>query len=78
MALTDTHSTTHTISAASIGTVLVAPFKAIGRFFVQIMESNSRLHQVEQLNALTDEELAKRGLRREDIVRFVFRDYMHF
>lgn len=38
--------------------------------------SNPRLRQIERLSALSDEQLAARGLRREDIVRHVFRDVM--
>jgi uncharacterized protein YjiS (DUF1127 family) len=39
--------------------------------------ANSRARQVEALSAMSDEELAKRGLRREDIVQHVFRDAMY-
>lgn len=74
MALTDT---THSVAPISLGKILATPFSAIGRFFVAIMENNSRIKRVDALNALTDEQLAKRGLRREDIVRHVFGDYMH-
>ncbi|MGR3635323.1 MAG: DUF1127 domain-containing protein [Shimia sp.] len=74
MALTDT---THTTAPISLGKIFAAPFQAIGRFFVAIMESNSRIQRVDALNAMTDEQLAARGLRREDIVRHVFGDYMH-
>ena len=38
---------------------------------------NRRLSEVEQLRALSDEDLAARGLTRDDIVRHVFRDLMH-
>ena len=74
MALTDT---TPTSAPISLGKILSAPFRAIGSFFVAIMENNSRIKRVDALNAMTDEQLAKRGLRREDIVRHVFGDYMH-
>ncbi|SFK96314.1 DUF1127 domain-containing protein [Shimia haliotis] len=74
MALIDT---THSTAPISLGKILTAPFRAIGRFFVAIMENNSRVQRVDALNAMTDEQLAERGLRREDIVRHVFGDYMH-
>ncbi|TCL00409.1 uncharacterized protein DUF1127 [Shimia isoporae] len=74
MALTDT---THSAAPISLGKIVAAPFHAIGRFFVAIMENNSRIQRVDALNAMTDEQLAERGIRREDIVRHVFGDYMH-
>lgn len=73
MALVDTHVTT----ALSFRKVLSTPFRAIGRFFVLLMENNSRVQLVDQLNAMSDEQLAARGLKRQDIVRHVFRDLMH-
>lgn len=57
--------------------ILGKPFKAIGNFMVSIMENNSRLKRVERLSQMSDAELAKRGLKREDIVRHVFADLMH-
>lgn len=74
MALTDT---TPSAAPLSLGAILAAPFRAIGNFMVAIMESNSRIQRVDALNAMSDEQLAERGLRREDIVRHVFGDYMH-
>ncbi|MDC0738130.1 DUF1127 domain-containing protein [Cognatishimia sp. SS12] len=49
-------------------------FAAIGDFLVQLSEASNRAKQVQYLNSLTDEDLAKRGLTREDIVRHVFSD----
>lgn len=50
----------------------------IGRGILDAVEAmqrnNARLRELERLNAMTDEQLAARGLRREDIVRHVFRD----
>ena len=39
--------------------------------------SNARMRQMEQLSALSDAELAEKGLRREDIARHVFRDVLY-
>ena len=36
--------------------------------------SNQRVRELERLSALSDEQLAEQGLRREDVVRHVFRD----
>lgn len=52
--------------------------QGIGRGFVNLAETNARSRQVERLNALSDEALKKRGLRREDIARHVFRDVSWF
>lgn len=40
--------------------------------------SHVRMRQIDQLSALSDAELAAKGLRREDIARYVFRDVLHF
>lgn len=57
---------------------------AMRRFFSNLSSSfsiaataNARLTRMERLNALTDEELAEIGLRREDIARHVFRDILY-
>lgn len=47
-------------------------------FLVSIGENNSRLRRVEFLNGLSDDELAARGIRREDIVRHVFADALGY
>lgn len=60
----------------SVGFDLAAPFRAIGRFFVLIMESNARVKKVEYLNSLSDEQLKARGLKRDEIVHEVFKDTM--
>ena len=49
-------------------------FNGILNFLVSISMAQSRVRQIEFLCALTDEELAERGLSRQDIVRYVYRD----
>ena len=56
--------------AASLNRV----FNGILNFLVSISTAQSRVRQIEFLCALTDEELAERGLSRQDIVRHVYRD----
>ncbi|MDA5556612.1 DUF1127 domain-containing protein [Shimia sp. MMG029] len=73
MALTDTTSA----APFALGKLLAAPFRAIGNGLIALAENNSRVQQIETLNAMSDAQLAERGLRREEIVRHVFRDYMH-
>jgi len=58
----------------SVRRLLTKPFNAIGTFFVALAESSSRMQLVNQLNAMSDAQLAEKGLTREDIVRHVFAD----
>ncbi|HDR29786.1 DUF1127 domain-containing protein [Rhodovulum sp.] len=41
---------------------------------VRMMEHHPRTCRIERLNALSDENLAARGLTRQDVVRHIFRD----
>ncbi|MCE0504441.1 MULTISPECIES: DUF1127 domain-containing protein [unclassified Roseivivax] len=49
-------------------------FGAILDFFVHVAESNSRVRLARELNEMSDEELAERGLKRTDIARHVYGD----
>lgn len=49
----------------------------VGGFFVAISVANRRIAEMEALQAKSDAQLAKMGLRREDIARHVFRDTLH-
>ncbi len=73
MAMTATHSTSNTHTAEAHTGI----FDRIINFLVSIAESNGRMRAVERLNAMSDQELAARGLKREDIVRHVFRDMLY-
>ena len=53
-------------------------FRALGVGIDLAANSNDRILEMEKLNALTDAELDAKGLRREDIARYVFRDVLHF
>lgn len=64
-------SASHTHDNAPI---LSRLFGALGNFIVAVGEANPRLRRVEALQRLSDEQLAAKGLRREDIVRHVFGD----
>lgn len=50
---------------------------AIQRGFIRYAERRSRMDQINSLNAKTDEELAGMGVNRDQIVHYVFRDYLH-
>ena len=53
-----------------------APFRAILRGVLAYAEANTYVKEVDALNRLSDEALAKRGLTRDDIVRHVFRHHL--
>lgn len=49
-------------------------FSRLGTALVAYAERRSRRDQIERLNALSDAELAARGLSRDQIIAHVFRD----
>lgn len=70
------HIATHDTSFGA-GTISVRRwFAAIGRAFVRMSIPHARMNQVQALQKLSNEQLAERGLRREDIARHVFRDVL--
>lgn len=52
-------------------------FNRILDALISVSETNHRVREVERLQAMSDDQLAKRGLRREDIARHVFRDLFY-
>ena len=48
--------------------------EAVLNVLIRIAEANPRMREIERLQGLSDDALAKRNIRREDIVRHVFRD----
>lgn len=52
-------------------------FSLIGAGLVFYMEQSSRLAEFNRLSEMTDDELAKRGVSRDNIVHHVFRDRFH-
>ena len=60
--------------ATNWGLGLSGLFRALGNAIVTLGEANSRVRRAEALQALTDKELAEKGLKREDIPRHVFGD----
>ncbi|WP_209424533.1 DUF1127 domain-containing protein [Pararhodobacter sp. SW119] len=51
-------------------------FATLGQGFNSYIERRSRRAQIEYLDSLSDAELAKRGITRDQIVQHVFRDLM--
>jgi hypothetical protein len=71
----------HSTIANTGGVSFKSFFTAIGAFFVRIGEAlmtasanSGRMRKVEFLQAKSDADLAKMGLKRDDIVHHVFRD----
>lgn len=56
----------------SLGHRITGLFTSIGHFFVALAEVSPQMKKLEQLASMTDEELAAKGMRREDIVKYVF------
>lgn len=54
---------------------VAAPFRALAGALMALASrrADAKTRQIEELNNLTDAELARRGLRRDDIIRYVFR-----
>lgn len=61
-------------TAATQGNIVSRMFNAYLRWAVALAEGNARVRAVRTLSEMSDEALAERGLRREDIVRHVFSD----
>lgn len=52
-------------------------FAALGQGFSAYMVARSRSTEIERLNAKSDAELARLGITRDDIPRYVFRDLFY-
>ncbi|EAQ47001.1 MAG: hypothetical protein BM560_12245 [Roseobacter sp. MedPE-SWde] len=61
-------------SALGIVTLLAKPFTALGKGLVALGEANSRYQKLNALMELSDAELAKRNLKRDELVHHVFSD----
>ena len=66
------NTSTHSLSGG-----LTRALADLGNFIVNLAESNSKVRAVNALNALSDEQLAERGLKREDIVYHVFGNHFY-
>lgn len=69
------HTTTHLPFAStlvgSVTGVIARFFSAFGAALVRLGENSQKMRQINALQSLSDEELASRGLKREDIARYV-------
>lgn len=56
---------------------IAAGLAAVGRFLCDLSNARRCATEVERLMALSDAALARRGLRRDEIVSYAFRNHMH-
>ncbi|MSU90178.1 DUF1127 domain-containing protein [Rhodobacteraceae bacterium 2CG4] len=77
--MTNTHAAPSQLShfVSRIGAGIGWAVNGIFVTLVEIGAASGRMQELERLQAMSDEELAELGLRREDIVRHVFRDRLH-
>lgn len=69
------HTAYHTAPAVfEILAVLAKPFTALGKALIAYGDRNSRYATLNKLLALSDAELAQRGLKRDHLVRRAFSD----
>ena len=62
---------------ATIGAAMATGFSAVMRFLCDLSNANRCAAEVRHLMALPDAELARRGIRRDEIVYHAFRNHMH-
>ncbi|MGR3793855.1 hypothetical protein [Vannielia sp. SX4] len=72
-----TLQTTDTSFAPALRARIDAFFATLGMGLNAYMESRSRMHQINRLNALSDKDLSAMGLTRDEIPRHVFRDLLY-
>lgn len=60
----------------SAGNMFSRTASSMGKFLLKAAESNTRLKQMRALQELSDADLTKMGLKRDDIPRYVFPGYM--
>ena len=77
MASTLTNPDIGAVRRPGLFAILVAPFRAVFDVLVHIAEASPRMREIQRLQAMSDEDLAARGLTREGIVQHVFRDKFH-
>jgi len=65
------HITANAPAGASVQSAFGRFFSALGNGLVAMAENNSKMKQIRALEALSDADLAKRGIKREDIARHV-------
>lgn len=65
---------TDTIDGNAKPSFMARMLRGMGRGFAKLADAQNRTNTVERLQSLSDAELAKIGVRRQDIVRHVYSD----
>ncbi|MEY8839851.1 DUF1127 domain-containing protein [Cribrihabitans sp. XS_ASV171] len=65
------HASTNTTLAAGFGRFFADIFGGLWDALIRMGEANEKVRRIEALSALSDQELAKLGLARQDIIRHV-------
>ncbi|MFV0244367.1 MAG: hypothetical protein ACK5IB_05015 [Qingshengfaniella sp.] len=65
-------TTPQSAAPAGLLSALGAPFRGLWNFLVMVGENNAKLKLYQRLSAMSDDELARRGLNREDLIRRIF------
>lgn len=77
MATNTTIKTRPTLISDRLRHALDVFFTGLGQGINAYVERRSRMEELQRLDAKTDEELAKMGLTRDEIPRYVFRDLFY-
>jgi len=67
---------THALPKGNIRASINRFFAGLGQGFNAYLEAKSRTAEIERLNIKSDEDLAKLGIKRDEIPRYVFRDLL--
>lgn len=70
MTYSEAHSQTRSVTGP-LGRFLAKLGAKLGQGLIEMAENDPRMKQMRELHALSDEQLAARGLKREDIARHV-------
>ncbi len=68
---------TNSIDAPENKAGLAALGQALSRMLTPLLDAQDRSREVGRLEAMSDAELAKLGVNRTEIVRYVYRDILH-
>lgn len=66
-----THSNT-SFSATDFLSLIARPFRATWEFLIKVAENSHQMEEIRKLNAITDEELARKGLTRMGEINRIF------
>ena len=70
MAHTLAHTTVSDVAVRAVTSV----FSSVWAGLMVLAQANSRTKEIQYLNSLSDEALATKGIRRDRIVQYAFRD----